>query len=197
MVRSLVQALLEGRRIGMMGAASGSGNAPAATPSSGSTPAATPSPATTPATPPPRESGPPERPLDTAPVASESPRSTPEERAGNSPRISETSPFGPIRRRMFAASLGYVATPFDSLLGWQSGMTFGMRWLVLPFAYVGGSYALFPRQLPRTTLPHLPLAGIPSNSLSATRGRPAWRRRSSWPRCSMSFIARPSKPAPT
>ena len=36
------------------------------------------------------------------------------------------------------------STLSDSLLGWQSGITFGMRWLVLPFAYVGGSYALFP-----------------------------------------------------
>lgn len=124
-VRSLVEALLEGRRIGMTGEAE----------------AASPEPAlrTTPEAP-------------GAPSAAGSRRQQAEAQAAaeGSTTLSSASDDAPSEdsarprpRRKVAISGGYRGTSFASTT-WQSGLALGVRWLALPMAYGALRYTVFP-----------------------------------------------------
>ncbi len=134
-VRSTVSALLEGRAIGMEGAAS--------------TPTPLPQPAAQPAPPPSvlpgasaSEATPPvARPV---PDATFAPRpAAPSARSVGAPPLaptrSEAASLGRLR-----ASIDYVGTVFTSPGSWQSGLLLGARYVTSFRGYVGAGYTLFP-----------------------------------------------------
>jgi len=117
-VRSLVQALLDGKRIGMTESDSDVTTTPDSSP-------------------------PPEPPsAPTPPLPAEPPSApAPSTEADSHPSAgSNRSPPSPL----FSASAGYVVTRFASGAGLESGVTIGARWFPVRQGYVGGSYAFFP-----------------------------------------------------
>jgi hypothetical protein len=128
-VRSLVEALLEGRRIGM-------------TPDAEAPPARA-----QPTTPEKSEKS--ERPQLTQSTAQAAPEAAkPEaEPLGVSIEVQETpEPEAPARpKRRFAISGGYTGTDFAPNVEWESGFTLGARWLARQTLYAGLRYTFFPR----------------------------------------------------
>jgi hypothetical protein len=47
-------------------------------------------------------------------------------------------------RPRLGITAGYTATDFASLMPWQSGFSAGLQWLATPVVYVGARYTLFP-----------------------------------------------------
>jgi hypothetical protein len=139
-VRSLVLALLEGRRIGMAN--------PADAPARSERPQAVR---------PPREkrrdraSPPPKR--STRPGSSAArPATTEDAPAENAPAASVEDALGgtagdesPSARRSAAVTAAYAGTHFATNMTWQSGFTPGVRWTALRWLYVAGRYTFFPK----------------------------------------------------
>jgi hypothetical protein len=129
-VRSTVSALLEGRAIGMEGAAS----SPTPLPQPGPPPSVLPG-APASETPPPVA-----RPV---PDATFAPRPAPSARSvvgpPPTPTRSEAASLGRLR-----ASIDYVGTVFTSPGSWQSGLLLGARYVTSFRGYVGAGYTLFP-----------------------------------------------------
>jgi hypothetical protein len=56
----------------------------------------------------------------------------------------EAAPEAGSARRRIAITCGYTATDFASAMPWQSGFAAGFQWLATPRVYVGARYTLFP-----------------------------------------------------
>lgn len=144
-VRSLVQALLDGKRIGMgdvTGATARDATANAAAAPERRSVAA-------------RPSARPDREVTRAePSAPRADESTPSSAAPRKPGADRSG-------RTVAASVSYVGTHFASELGWQSGVGLGIRGFALPFAYVGASYTMFSKAVARTDDATIELARHP------------------------------------
>jgi hypothetical protein len=117
-VRSLVEALLDGGSVGIAREASRTGSAEDVEP-----PAEADSP-------PPRSSA-----VAPLPSAEESSSASALEDAS-----SETTWVSP----RIAVTAGYTATDFASVMPWQSGFSAGFQWLATPVLYTGARYTLFP-----------------------------------------------------
>jgi hypothetical protein len=124
-VRSLVEALLEGRRIGMTQEAEAES-------------AASPQGAAPPAEEPP--SGASSR-LPSADGQKPSPEPAPLSRDEQERRDDE-APARP--RRKIAVSASYQGSDFSANTPWESGLALGVRWLALPVAYGALRYTFFP-----------------------------------------------------
>lgn len=57
---------------------------------------------------------------------------------------SEASPEAASPRRRIAITAGYTGTDFASGMPWQSGFSAGFEWLATPVIYAGARYTLFP-----------------------------------------------------
>jgi hypothetical protein len=140
-VRSLVEALLEGGSVGIAREAERTGaaeaeKAPAETDSS------------------------PER----SPAAPASPDEPPP------PSDSEASPGAGSVRRWIAITAGYTATDFASLMPWQSGFSLGLQWLAAPVIYAGARYTLFPTYTVATDDAVVAVSRRPIEALVGYRG---------------------------
>lgn len=136
-VRSLVQALLDGKRIGMTESATP--DIPATVPTSDSGQPAEPAPSPTPPAEPPAPAPPTDAPSDRGDRSS---------RESRSPR--------------FAANAGYIITKFASGGGLESGLVIGARWFALREGYVGGSYTFFPTMVSGNSSATVALARHPA-----------------------------------
>jgi hypothetical protein len=116
-VRSLVEALLDGGHVGIAPEArrAGAGGDAEAPAGSASLPAQTSQPAL----------------------------AGPEEPRPSQSR-SEASPDGASGRRRIAVTAGYTGTDFASGMPWQSGFSAGFAWLATPELYAGARYTLLP-----------------------------------------------------
>lgn len=129
-VRSLVEALLEGGNVGIGPAAARGATPPnEASASRADSSLETPSPAS----PNPESTPRPEEPEEPEDTAESSPGS-------GSEGSSETEPG--IAR--LAITAGYTGTDFASGMPWQSGFSGGLQWLATPLLYAGARYTLFP-----------------------------------------------------
>jgi hypothetical protein len=142
-VRSLVEALLEGGSVGIAREAQRAGaaedaEAPAEPDSS------------------------PER--SSAVPALLSPKATPP------PSDSEASPGADSVRRWIAITAGYTATDFASLMPWQSGFSLGLQWLAAPVIYAGARYTLFPTYTVTTEDAVVAVSRRPIEALVGYRG---------------------------
>jgi hypothetical protein len=66
------------------------------------------------------------------------------EKPGPSRSRSEASPKAASARRRMAITAGYTGTDFASAMPWQSGFSAGFAWLATPVVYAGARYTLFP-----------------------------------------------------
>jgi hypothetical protein len=116
-VRSLVEALLEGGSVGIAPAADrveSEGNAePSAV-------------------------------VDSSPERSSAASALPDPEEPPSRSGSQASPEAPSVRPRIAITAGYTATDFASVMPWQSGFSAGFQWLATPVVYAGARYTFFP-----------------------------------------------------
>jgi hypothetical protein len=122
-VRSLVEALLEGRRVGM----AEEGDAPAVQAVERDSPRTK------------------EQPPDASPNANGNDSLSSEPLGLSDEEPEEPEIAGPIpARRTVAISGGYTGTDFASDTAWESGFALGLRWLALPVVYAAARYTFFP-----------------------------------------------------
>lgn len=57
---------------------------------------------------------------------------------------SQAAPEAASVRPRVAITAGYTATDFASVMPWQSGFSAGLQWLATPVAYAGARYTFFP-----------------------------------------------------
>lgn len=116
-VRSLVEALLDGGSVGIAPEADRAGSAQSA-----EAPAQ----------------------LDSSPGRSSAESALPNPETPPSHSGSQASPEAASVGPRIAVTAGYTATDFASVMPWQSGFSAGFQWLATPVVYAGARYTFFP-----------------------------------------------------
>ena len=140
-VRSLVEALLEGRRVGMtaeteaaLGAAAEAAPSPAPeSPSAGS-------------------------PAQPAEAQAPSPAPAISDDAGGAEQRADEAR---ARKRTLALSVSYQGSDFSASTPWESGLALGVRWLALPVAYGALRYTFLPSMEVESTAARVSVARHP------------------------------------
>jgi hypothetical protein len=121
-VRSLVEALLEGGSVGIAPESSRAGSAPGG-----------------------EAQAEPESPEEGSSAAAALPDrdESPEQSRSETTPEAESPEADSVRPRI-AITAGYTATDFASAMPWQSGFSGGFQWLATPVIYAGARYTVFP-----------------------------------------------------